>query len=285
MAASACSGKAACNPQIDRVDAPRNDPYDPFSPNVSIFSLDVNIRNRGDSPCDLRFVALSESAGQRQLEGSSSRALLQYDLIAENSVRLPNEAATSFAFPLQIPANGKQVVRLQMRINPGRVVPSGHFHDHLRLRLVDPAGSQVTNERRLPVSVRVQPRAQVNMAGSSSNFSAGVRSANLDLGELSRGATGRVSIQVRSNEPVRIRIESSNRGQLRHIAEPTSVIPYHLSVDGSRIDLSNSVTLSRKPAMSLDGSAYEAIARVDPVSGAVAGEYRDLITISVDADG
>jgi hypothetical protein len=37
--------------------------------------------------------------------------------------------------------------------------------------------------------------------------------------------------------------------------------------------------------MSLDGSAYEAIARVDPVSGAVAGEYRDLITISVDADG
>lgn len=275
----------ACDPQVTRVSAPRNDPYEPFSPDVATYSLDIDVRNRSDRRCDFRLVALSDSAGPRMLFGTRSGEKLAYDLTFGSGIRIPNEQAGSFGAPVSLGPNSEQTLRLQLRINPGQVVGSGHFDEQLRLRLVDNVGNLLANERRIPVSVRVQSRAQVNIAGSAGNFSSGMKSATLNLGSIERGATGRIFIQVRANEPVVLRIESQNGGILRHVSARDQSVPYAFSVDGRRLNLSGPASLTKRPPRSLDGAAYEAITTVNPVQGRLAGEYRDVVTISVDACG
>lgn len=275
----------ACDPQVSRVSAPRNAPYEPFAPDVAVYSLDIDIRNRDDDRCELQLVALSTSPGQRNLIGSAGGGRLAYDLTIGTGLRIPNEEAATFGAPIVLTPKAEQTVRLQLRINPGQVVPSGHYDEQLRLRIISKSGGVRTNERQVPVSVQVQSRAQVNIAGTAGNFSAGVRSARLDLGSLERGATGRMFIQVRANEPVTLRLESLNRGRLTHVQAADQSIHYEFSVDGQRINLAAPTILSRRPPRTLDGAAYEARTTVAPVEGRLAGEYRDVVTVSVDATG
>lgn len=278
------SAAGACEPQIGRIIAPLNDPYEPFAPEISIYPLDIDVRNRSDAACDLRLIALSEVAGQRRLIGSSSRQPLGYELTSGSGTQLPNENEASFGLPVLIPANAERRVRLELRLNPGQVVRAGHYDDQLRLQLQSAGGATLTNVRRTPVSVRVPPRAQVNVAGTAGAFASGLRSSVLDLGDLSGGSRGRVYLQVRSNEAVRIRLVSQNRGVLRHTTIADQTIPYQFSVDGSAVDLRGPTRLVRSPPRTLDGAAYLGVATVAPVSNRFAGEYRDVITITVDAD-
>lgn len=278
------SAAAACEPQISRIIAPLNDPYEPFAPEISIYPLDIDIRNRSDSACDLRLIALSDVAGQRRLIGSSGRQPLGYELTSGSGTRLPNESDASFGLPVLIPANAERRVRMEVRINPGQVVRAGHYDDQLRLSLLSASGATLTNVRRTPVSVRVPARAQVNVAGTSGSFASGLRSSVLDLGDMSGGSRGRVYIQVRANEAVRIRLVSQNRGVLRHVSIADQAVPYQFTVDGTPIDLRGAAQLVRSPPRTLDGAAYLGVATVAPVSNRYAGEYRDVITVTVDAD-
>lgn len=272
----------ACNPQVSRVDAPLNDSYEPFALEAATYPLNITIRNRGDTACDLRAVAIGTSSGARRLIGSSSREQLNYEIFGDQAIRLPNEQSPGFGLPVSLAANQETVLRLQVRVRPGQVVPSGHYDENVQLLLLDRAGA-VQEDRRFPLSVRVEPRAQVNIAGTAGIFSTGVRSAVLDLGELSDGSSNYIFLQFRSNESVRIRLNSQNNGVLRNVALPKEQIGYQLVVDGTLVDLTGPVTLRRSPPRSLDGASYRAVVTVPVVGFKFAGEYRDLITVSVDA--
>lgn len=96
-------------------------------------------------------------------------------------------------------------------------------------------------------------------------------------------STNSIFIQLRSNEPVRVQLQSQNRGELVNVAQAGERIPYQLVVDGSAIDMTGPANLRRAPPRSLDGASYSAIATVPVVGNRFAGEYRDLISISVEA--
>lgn len=279
----ACAAPAiACDPQISRIDGPLNDNYEPFSPDAATYPLNITIRNRGDSACDLRAVAIGTLSGARRLVGSSSRAQLGYEIFGDQAIRLPNEQSPGFGLPVVVPARQELVLRLQVRVRPGQVVPSGHYDENVELLLLDRAGT-VREQRRFPLSVRVEARAQVNLAGTAGVFSTGSRSAVLDLGELRDGTSNYIFIQLRSNEQVRVRVQSQNKGKLVNVTQPNERIPYQLVVDGTPLDLSGTSILRRSPPRSLDGASYRAVATVPVIGNRYAGEYRDLISISVEA--
>lgn len=272
----------ACDPQISRIDGPINDSYEPFSPDAATYPLNITIRNRGEAACDLRAVAIGTLSGARRLVGSSARAQLGYEIFGDQAIRLPNEQAAGFGLPIAIAGRQEVMLRLQVRVGPGQVVPSGHYDENVELLLLDRAG-EVREQRRFPLSVRVEARAQVNLAGTAGVFSTGSRSAVLDLGELRDNTSNSVFIQLRSNEPVRVRLQSQNKGELVNVTQPGERIPYQLVVDGTRIDMSGPAQLRRSPPRSLDGASYRTVATVPVVGNRFAGEYRDLISISVEA--
>lgn len=272
----------ACDPQISRVAAPRNDAYEPFSPDATIYPLEVTISNRADQACELKALAIGGSSGNRKMTGSASGAPLVYEILGAHGVRLPNEQDSGFGVPVALGPNAETILRLQVRVPAGQVVPSGHYDENIQLRLVGQTGG-VRADRRLPLSVQVQSRAQVNLAGTASVFNAGVRSAVLSLGELTDGSTNQIFIQLRANEPVRVRLDSRNRGMLAHVGMKSEVIPYTLVVDGTPANLAGPFFLTRSPRRTLEGASYRAVATVPKVGNKFAGEYRDLIVISVDA--
>jgi hypothetical protein len=278
-----CSVPAiACDPQISRVDGPVNDSYEPFSPDAATYPLNITITNRGEAACDLRAVAIGTVSGARRLIGSSSREQLGYEIFGDQAIRLPNEQAPGFGIPILVAGRQEIVLRLQVRVRPGQVVPSGHYDENVELLLLDRTG-EVREQRRFPLSVRVEARAQVNLAGTAGVFSSGARSAILDLGEMKDGTSNAIFIQLRANEPVRVKLHSQNRGELINVGQPDERIPYELVVDGTPVDLSAPATLRRAPPRSLDGASYRAIATVPVVGNRFAGEYRDLIAVSVEA--
>lgn len=278
-----CAAPAlACDPQIRRVDGPVNDSYEPFAPDAATYPLNITIANRGDTVCDLRAVAIGTMSGARRLVGSGSRAQLGYEIYGDQAIRLPNEQAPGFGLPIMLGGRQETVLRLQVRVRPGQVVPSGHYDENVELLLLG-TGGDVREQRRFPLSVRVEARAQVSLAGTAGIFSSGARSAVLDLGELKDNTTNSIFIQLRANEPVRVRLQSQNKGELVHVGQSDQRIPYELAVDGTPIDMAGPVTLRRSPPRSLDGAAYRAIVTVPVVGNRFAGEYRDLVAINVEA--
>lgn len=278
-----CAAPAiACDPQISRVDGPVNDSYEPFSPDAATYPLNITIRNRSEAACDLRAVAIGTMSGYRRLIGSSSREQLGYEIFGDQAIRLPNEQSPGFGLPVLIGGRQEVTLRLQVRVRPGQVVPSGIYDENVELLLLDRAGD-VREQRRFPLRVRVEARAQVNLVGTAGVFSNGARSAVLDLGELKDGTSNSIFIQLRANEPVRMRLQSQNRGELVNVDQASERIPYQLVVDGTVVDMSGPANLRRAPPRSLDGASYRAIATVPVVGNRFAGEYRDLISISVEA--
>ena len=272
----------ACDPQISRVDGPVNDSYEPFSPDAATYPLNITITNRDEAACDLRAVAIGTMSGARRLIGASSRAQLGYEIFGEQVIRLPNEQAPGFGLPILIAGRQEIVLRLQVRVRPGQVVPSGIYDENVELLLLGSTGD-VREQRRFPLRLRVEARAQVNLAGTAGIFSNGARSAVLDLGELKDGTANSIFIQLRANEPVRVRLLSQNKGDLINVEQPKERIPYQLVVDGTPVDMSGPADLRRSPPRSLDGASYRAVATVPVVGNRFAGEYRDLISISVEA--
>ena len=272
----------ACDAQVTTASGPRNEAYEPFSPDPAIYPLDITIRNRSDDQCELFASIVGESSGNRRLKGSSTGEYLDYEIVTVQGMRVAAEPGASFGLPTQLAPHQELRLRLQVKLPPGQVNSSGHYDEIVRLRFFDSVGA-LKEERTIPISVRVQPRAQVSIAGTATSFGQGYRNAVLRLGNLENGVSNHVYLLLRSNETVRVNLNSANRGELRSVSNLGDGVPYTLSIDGVQVSLSQPVILTRIPPRSLDGASYRMVATVPEVGNRYAGEYRDVITINVDA--
>jgi hypothetical protein len=82
---------------------------------------------------------------------------------------------------------------------------------------------------------------------------------------------------------VKISVDSQNDGRLKHKVLPSDAgIVYVMRLDGTTLDLSSGPgELLRSPPVSLDGSGYPMQLQVGDVGGRPAGDYKDLLTITV----
>jgi len=282
-AGTAASVQAACEPDLTRVRAPLNERYDSFDPRPGVHDLDVVIRNRSDERCDLTLTLVSDVEGRRFFRGPGRNDVLGYEILSSSGQVLVNEDNRNFGLPVSIAPRSEFNASLQIRIPSGQVLSSGYYFDFIGVTLADATDRVVDRRRNTPLGVWVEPRAQVNIAGASGSFDAGVRRASLDFGTLTTGVERRAFIQVRANGSARINISSANRGNLRQDGTAQG-IPYLLTIDGTPIALDRGQSsLSRRPAKTLDGTAYEMIATVPRVPDIFAGQYSDIVTIDVEA--
>lgn len=149
------------------------------------------------------------------------------------------------------------------------------------VELVDTVTEQILVESLVNLEVMIDIQVQANIAGSDVRTGERIRVPVVNFGELKRGDSRRVSLQVRANTPAMITIESENKGRLRHKEENNLYVDYGVHVDGEGSTLENPLVLNREIAKTIEGSAYPMDIIIGDVTSSFAGSYRDVITVEV----
>ena len=176
---------------------------------------------------------------------------------------------------------------LTIIVPSNQFAPAGTYRDEVNLRMfqiVDGVPRQTGEDVPLAIVVDIPARAQINLAGTSSPVFGELGGSGLEFGELEPGKERQAFIQVRATAPVTLALSSENNGSLRHRIEKNApTVPYSLTVDGRSVDLaSGPKRLDRAPSQGLGAENYRMVARILDVTGRVAGDYQDVITIIVE---
>lgn len=239
----------------------------------------ISVRHKGDA-CKF-FLVISDPDHELSGPGSS----LHFDVLDAPSGR---SILSPDAGPLsqrRIPGSFSQgddekQQPVFIALPSGQNVRSGSYSGSAVISLYrDEATPELVRQVPLSISARVPPLLSV-----SSSFFAGSYSSSIDLGRLEKGASALVDFSVTSNTGVAVRLESSNKGQLRH-QYGVSSIPYRASLAGRNINLKSQ---SGKENFSLPTGIASDIPleiEVDAVPNALAGNYSDIMTITFSAEG
>ncbi len=268
--------------------------YDPFE-NVretEQFELMFTPRMKGCS-FGLALGGLGTST-QRFLQGNGHT--LEYELEfrggnVRNDLNLPTAVITPN------PGNGPKgadiqrgspVETVKVIVPAGQFAPAGTYRDDITVRLfrvVNGVPEQTGEDQIVSILVDIPARAQINLAGSSSPIFGGISGSGLDFGQLEQGEERDAYIQVRATSPVMLTLSSEFRSQMRHRFEGTGVpgIPYSLTIDNQTVDLSTGAKrIDRSTTHGLGADNYRIAARILDVRGRVAGQYEDVITVTVE---
>ncbi len=175
-----------------------------------------------------------------------------------------------------------QMIEYRLSIPPSIFATAGLYELPLYIGVVDvKTGAPLSDLLELQVSVIVEPRLQVNIAGAQSISQSGAHMSTIDFGELQTGESRRVFIQVRGNAPAVINISSENEGKLQAPDDADMKINYSVLVDNEASELATPLSINRSVAQSLRGSSYPMTVKVGEVEGAFSGAYQDIITVEV----
>ena len=178
-------------------------------------------------------------------------------------------------------SNEIETISYQIYINPGLYAVAGRYNLPLYVGIVDVVTQEpLTDLIAVNVDVLVEPKLQVNIAGTSTAKGPGSKIPKIDFGELETGEMRRVFIQLRGNAPATIRVSSENAGVMKG-SEPKTSVNYSVVVDKVRSELDKPLTLNRPVPKSLKGTSYPMQVIVGDVEGAFAGIYEDMITVEV----
>lgn len=255
--------------------------YDPFAAATEIADISVEVANTGDAPCPVRLFARS-STGGNMLLSDSDRLLYRFD----NGGIGGGDAGETGPFAATIRPGQKQSIDIRIVVPAQQIVPRGLYKTELALRLVG-AGSDETAivAGNAVLRVAVPSRVEMNISGAATRGSSGPLSmapASINFGEAHSGQSEHVFVNIWSNGSVNVALSSENHGMLRHIENPAlPPIGYRTRFDGQAVSLASTVNLTRRPPSSLAGGSYELALTLGDIRQNYAGQYKDVITVSV----
>jgi hypothetical protein len=274
-----------CNATIGAISAVPTVAYDPFDGVSRSVTFSVEFVNHGSADCSLSLAIASQATGSQRYftnGGNKLRYIVESPGGSDysNSIQQPRGSYSLSG------GNGKtKKIDVEVKVPAGLIAPAGTYNDLLKLRLYRNTGGgpvAMGSDRTAAAAAAVEARAQVNIAGaSSSSWPFGVD--RIDFSTLTNGETRSAIVQVRATSPVKIAVASQNHGKMKHkvLTADTGVL-YSMRLDGALLNLSSGAAeLLRTPAVSLDGANYPMLLQVGDVSGRPAGDYKDLLTISV----
>ncbi len=279
LAMGAMADASACPATITPASPEALVAFEPLSGEDGVVDVDLSIAVAGDDDCRLSLQALSDAPGAVRKAGPVGEQL-RWRVESASGIELTSDPGRPLALPP--PERGLIRVPLSLRVPRGQAAPAGRFDDAILLRLIDAMGGQ-SAELRLPVSIVVAPRAEVNIAGGMADDGA-FSFTRLDFGELEQGETLTARLQLRATSPVTIHVSSEHRGMLRRVGgEDDPGLAYSLAIAGQRLALgAGPQQIRRETAIRLEGERYPILVEITGNPAALpAGRYRDLVTIDV----
>ncbi len=171
----------------------------------------------------------------------------------------------------------------------GSLPRAGVYFDTVRVNLYAHklASDRLQSYADFPVQIIVGQNIGLSLVDVGRPFDENDTTHTLNFGQLTAGESGRMDIRVRANIGHRLYLSSQNNGALKHVSRSSNV-GYELFVSGRKISLNsglNSPSLAGESQMptSEAGDLYPVEVKIGDVSSRPAGDYRDVITVSVEA--
>ena len=239
--------------------------YDPLGDGFS-GTIVATVEGRADAPCETEIRLLDRSgAVLRALDLPGYDLPLRLELLTAPGISaMPDPAAARLTIP---PGSPPITVRWLAYAQGSQLLPPGDYAMDVTARSGDASLSA-------QLAFASPARAQANFAGGSPD-------QTLDLGILSPGKRGRVVLQVRANTRPTIALTSANRGYLSHVSAPGTAIPYAITLDGAPVDLGSPWRQPVNIPPNQQGQSMQIEVTVGPHTGALAGIYRDDVTIEI----
>lgn len=277
----ATAAQADCNPSfVDGSATIRLTPPTSFSNDLLIEPFQVRIKNSGDEACVLRL-----GVGRRIPGGSQQ--FPAYSVTGPNGkVPLPSLGGAAnngvYGTEFTVPAGEQIILSYNVRMNVGWGFEAGVFTEDLVFQVFEgqPRRPVITQDRQLLLEI---PRmALIRFAGISGLDGP----ALIEMGALSPNAVTNsppFALRVLSTSGYRMELVSDNGGALRQ-TDGNYLIPYALSLDGKKIDLSGapSAVQTNHHTSSL-GDVHPVKISVRPNPEYPAGEYSDRVFVAVTA--
>lgn len=261
-------------------------PYDPFDGISRNVSFAVEVINNGSDDCRVALAIASQNSNTQRVFKMGTQKL-RYSVETQGGSDYPNSLTQPFGSTTLPGGQGRRkTIVVVVKVQAGVIAPAGTYGDVLSLQLFrtgDGRGSALGSARTVNANAAVEARAQINIAGASGvSSSSSFAVDRLDFGTLSNGEQKSAFVQVRTTREITFTIRSQNLGKLKHqVLSGDPGIAYTMKLAGATVDLSAAATLHRAPAVSLDGTSYPLSVRIGDIAGRPAGNYQDLLTITV----
>lgn len=200
---------------------------------------------------------------------------------------LPSATASEILSGAVIGEGEIQELAYVVVVDPGQVRMAGPYVDTFTITLYSGTLEDFTEEdaKEVVVSVPVGEVTELSLLASGGLFTPGARSALMDFGTLRQDDYRELDLRVRSNAGYSVSLESENSGVLKHTSSGVSTtVPYTLRLAGATVDLGDGPqTPVLQPGRMTDamGDVYPLSVTIGVTGTAVAGTYRDVITITV----
>ncbi len=218
------------------------------------------------------------------LLSDSDRLLYRFD---NGGIGGGGDAGETGPFVATIRPGQKQSIDIRIVVPAQQIVPRGLYKTELALRLVGAGGDETAIVAGNAVlRVAVPSRVEMNISGAATRGNSGPLSmapASINFGEAHSGQSEHVFVNIWSNGSVNVALSSENRQRASPYRKSCALPPigYRTRFDGQAVSLASSVNLTRRPPSSLAGGSYELALTLGDIRQNYAGQYKDVITVSV----
>ena len=137
-------------------------------------------------------------------------------------------------------------------------------------------------QHQVPLTVHVPALAELSL--SEGTFDVNKKEKTINFGKLNEGDTKGATLHTRSNAGYRILVRSDNSGALRNVnPSDESAVHYDCFLDGRLVplDTTDREGLSSSTLTDPLGRLHRLDFRIGPIGSATAGDYQDVVTVTV----
>ncbi len=257
--------------------------YDPLDPVERWQEGWIYVRHDGAACSFIAAVTGASDSGERRAMGAAE-VPLRYRLTGTDGRPLQDLALGGGSGLLQGSfGQGVGVAALRYRVSApsGQSIEAGTYHDEVPLHLFlgDTVHSTAVGTSLLAVSIPVQASLDLDLAG----LEGGGR--EVDLGELTQGATRSVAIRVRGNARYRLTVLSASGGSLvADTAGTGGALPYRLELSAGPQPIARGAAVSLHGAPIPAGTDYTLSVVVPAGAWTAAGTFRDTVVLTIEAE-
>lgn len=274
--------QAKCDPAFESlIETSGAVDLDPFAPTPFERTLRISIRNNGADPCRLGVSATDRTLGARLLTNTQ----VPYDLIWDN-LQIPNFDTPTPGRELSIAPGEAREFFVSLQIRRPLYAPPMPTEAVFTLRLHDlNNAAEVLVQTDARLAANIVAMAQINIAGTSSNFGSSYGIDTIDFGNLEQGKTQTVYVQLRGNSAMRMTMDSANGGEMRHeTIRNAAGIAYTVSMLGTTFQPTALRTFNGLLSSGLFGTNIPMTLAIQEVKDRPAGRYSDVLTISIEPE-
>ena len=273
--------------------------YQVFDPVEQMQTIQVSVANAGKGTCSY-FVAVSagNSGVFTEREMRQSATDLGYNLYTDaaksNIIKDEATATSSEVLSGTVKKYETVVQDAYWIVAASQVLPpwSGAYYDDdlvfsLYLGTIGHSPDLI-EERTVRLQSQVASSVELSLVDSGGGFDGADTTQLLDFGLMSTGASLGFDLRVRTNDGYAVSMQSENSQVMEHVlpSQP-STVPYTITVDGSSADLSSGSPVevaSGTGSTDAEGDSLPILVTLGDVTDRTAGNYQDLITITVIAN-